>query len=91
MLEKSRVAWREVPDDTLMALRQALEAELIVDRGRRYEVTRTGWLFYVNLMYYLMPEPSKYWISNMIERQQQRGRSYENTDLTGLIYSSVGI
>jgi|SRR6516162_4649775 len=39
----------------------------------------------------LLPEPSKYWISKMIERQQQRGRNCENTDLTKLIYSAVGI
>jgi hypothetical protein len=43
-----------VPDDTLAALRQALDAQLIVDQGERYELTRVGWLLYVNLMYYLM-------------------------------------
>jgi anaerobilin synthase len=89
-LKKSRVAWGEVPNETLAALRQALDAELIVDRGERYEVTRIGWLFYVNLMYYLMRETGKHSISNVIERKQA-GRSRENTDLSELIYSAVGI
>jgi oxygen-independent coproporphyrinogen-3 oxidase len=90
-LEKSRIEWDKVPDDTLMALRRALDAELIADHGENYGLTKVGWLFYVNLMYYLMPEPGKEWISGLIERQQQLGRSCENTALTELIYSSIGI
>jgi anaerobilin synthase len=39
-----------------VALQEALDAQLIVDQGDRYELTKVGWLFYVNLMYYLMPE-----------------------------------
>ena len=68
-----------------MALREALDAELIVDQGNRYELSKVGWLFYVNLMYYLMPERGKRWISDKIERQQKEGRSCGNTDLTELI------
>jgi coproporphyrinogen III oxidase-like Fe-S oxidoreductase len=85
VLEKRRVPWDEVPDETLVALRQAEDAELIVDQGNKYEITKVGWLFYVNLMYYLMPAPGKRWVSDKIERQQQAGRSSGNTDLTELI------
>ena len=85
VLEKSRVPWDTVPDETLVALREAEDAELIVDHGGKYELTKVGWLFYVNLMYYLMPEQGKRWISNKIERHQQAGRSSGSTDLTELI------
>jgi coproporphyrinogen III oxidase-like Fe-S oxidoreductase len=70
---------------SLVALQEALDADLIVDQGDRYELTKVGWLFYVNLMYYLMPERGKRWISDKIERQQQEGRSCGKTDLTELI------
>jgi oxygen-independent coproporphyrinogen-3 oxidase len=85
LLEKSRVPWAEVADDTLVALREALDAELIVDQGDRYGLTKVGWIFYVNLMYYLMDTRGKQWISDEIERQQQKGRSSGNTYLTDLI------
>jgi anaerobilin synthase len=83
-LEKSRVPWDEVPDETLAALQEALDAGLTVDQGERYELTKVGWLFYVNLMYYLMPRPGKHWISNKIEQQQREGRKCGSTELTQL-------
>jgi oxygen-independent coproporphyrinogen-3 oxidase len=89
VLQKSRVAWDEVPDETLMALQEALDAGLIVDQGERYVLTRVGWLFYVNLMYYFMPSLGKRWISDKIERQQREGRRCGTTDLTELASSSV--
>jgi anaerobilin synthase len=85
-LEKSRVAWSEVPEETVVALREALDAKLIVDLGERYELTKAGLLFYVNLMYYLMPSRGKHWISNQIERLQREGRQCGSTDLTHLIH-----
>ena len=85
MLEKSRVPWDEVPDETMAALKQALNAKLIVDLGPRYEITEAGLLFYVNLMYYLMPRQAKGWISSQIERLQREGGKCGDTDLTQLI------
>ena len=84
-LEKLSVPWDRVPDETLVSLRKAAEAGLIVDQGDRYALTKVGWLFYVNLMYFMMPERGKRWISDQIERQQQQGRSSGSTDLTELI------
>jgi hypothetical protein len=42
-LAKSRVAWDEVPDETLIALREASSAGLIVDQGEIYSLTKVGW------------------------------------------------
>jgi len=90
-LEKSRIPWGKVPEETLLALQEALNADLIVDLGKRYEITKAGWLFYVNLMYYFMPRRGKHYISNIIEQQQQKGRRCGNTELTELIHSNVHI
>ncbi len=83
-LEKSRIAWDDVPGETSAALQTALDQGLVIDRGSRYELTRVGWLFYVNLMYYFMPNAGKHWISNKIEEQERKGRRCGNTELTEL-------
>ena len=80
-LEKSRVAWANVPTETLAALQSALAAALVVDRGDRYELTHSGWLSYVNLMYYFMPLPGKVWLSRKIESLQRQGRRCGTTEL----------
>jgi hypothetical protein len=70
-----------VPHETLSALRDAISAGLVNDAADKYEVSQLGWLFYVNLMYFLMPERGKRWISDNIEIQQRQGRDYEDTRL----------
>ena len=87
VLDKSKIAWSAVPDQTLTSLRETVSAGLAVDRGEEYQVTRLGWLFYVNLMYYLMPIVGKEWVSNKIEHQRLRGRTCGDPDLTKLIGS----
>ena len=76
--------WGEVPDETMAAMQQALDAKLIVDSGARYELTEAGLLFYVNLMYYLMPRPAKEWISSRIEKLQREGGKCGDADLISL-------
>lgn len=85
LVEKSRVPWLHVPEDTLLALRDAVSAGLVVESSEKYELTKHGWLFYVNLMYYLMPTSSKNWVSEKIEHDQRMGRTSGDTDLTELI------
>ena len=69
----------------MLALQTALDEELVVDRGSTYALTKVGWLFYVNLMYYLMPSGGKRWVSNKIEELESKGRRCGNTELTELI------
>ena len=83
-LQKERIKWDAVPRETLNALRDAVSAGLVQDGGDKYEVSQSGWLFYVNLMYFLMPERGKRWISDQIDIQQQQGRDCEDTRLVQL-------
>jgi anaerobilin synthase len=81
-LQKSRIVWGRVPDETLAALEEAVDAGLVLDRCGEYALTKVGWLFYVNLMYYLMPSSGKRCISERIELQELDGPMSGNTDLT---------
>jgi len=85
VLEKSRVSWARLPDETWIALQEAMDAGLVIERSDGYELSPVGWLFYVNLMYYFMPERGKKWITNQIERCQSDGRGCGDTDLSGLV------
>jgi anaerobilin synthase len=90
VLDKSRVDWDRVSDETWFALEDAQEADLIADREDRYVLTNVGWLFYVNLMYHFMPTAGKRWISDMIE-QKQASHPTGSTSLTELIGSSSAL
>ena len=56
VLVKSNILWRSVPRDTLDALDQLVRARLVAEHPDTFEVTETGWLFYVNLMYWALNE-----------------------------------
>jgi coproporphyrinogen III oxidase-like Fe-S oxidoreductase len=73
-LKKAKVPWNFVPEDTLIALQDLVEAKLVVDKGDTYVLSHLGWLFYVNAMFYLMPRAGKEWISRKIEQSESRGR-----------------
>ena len=85
VLDKARVPWERLGDETWIALQETIEAGLVSERSDRYELTSTGWLFYVNLMYYLMPQTGKRWITNLIEQRLSDGRHCGDTDLSGLL------
>jgi anaerobilin synthase len=87
-LDKTRVRWADVPEETLNSLREAIAAGLAVDTGDRYKVTKLGWLFYVNLMYFLMPSRGKSWISDKIDFQRRSSRNHEDTSLVSLVGST---
>lgn len=86
VLEKSKIPWEEVPKETMHALLEALDAELIAEQDDAYTLTRAGWIFYVNLMYYFMPSTSKRWIADEIERQTKAGKRSGDTSLAVLRY-----
>ncbi len=80
-LEKSRTPWGLVPRETLEALDQLVDAGLVSENSSAYEVTETGWLFYVNLMYFLMPSAGRQWISDRISSRMAAGHQCEDTRL----------
>jgi anaerobilin synthase len=85
VLDKSRVSWAHLPDETWIALLEAIDAGLVIEQSDRYELSPIGWLFYVNLMYYFMPESGKKWLTSQIEQQRSDGRECGDTDLSGLV------
>jgi oxygen-independent coproporphyrinogen-3 oxidase len=60
---------------------ELIDAGLVIDKGDRLEVSESGWLYYVNMMYYLMPEEGKKWLSDRIATRLSKGATCEETSL----------
>lgn len=84
-LDKSRIRWAAVPLDTLGGLESLIRAGLVEDHTNAFALTETGWLFYVNIMYVLMPHPAKSCMSSEIAASLDAGHECENTELTGVV------
>jgi len=82
-LDTKRIPWQQAPEETLAALASSIEGGLVVDEGAGFRLTEAGWVFYVNLMYYLMPTPGRRWLSRFIADQERQGRRCGNTYLPG--------
>jgi len=81
VLVKSKIPWASVPDETLDALDQLVRAGLVIENPTTFALTEAGWLFYVNLMYFLMPSNAKLWLSEEIATRIARGHQCETTEL----------
>ncbi|KEO82590.1 coproporphyrinogen-III oxidase family protein [Tumebacillus flagellatus] len=81
VLEKSRVDWARVPEETLVALQQAVDQGLVVEDAERYTLSPSGWLFYVNLVYFLTPSKGKQWLSERILLRIEEGREADEVQL----------
>jgi coproporphyrinogen III oxidase-like Fe-S oxidoreductase len=52
---KDRIRWDRVHPQTIEKIGEAIREGLILDRGDRLTLTRMGWYWYAELMYFLMP------------------------------------
>lgn len=68
-LEKHRTDWTTVDAGVRASLDEAVKHGLVLDLSDRYELTDTGWLYAVNLMYMMMPWPYQDVLSQNIARR----------------------
>jgi oxygen-independent coproporphyrinogen-3 oxidase len=57
--DKGRIIFDSVHPETLDALERLIAAGLVIERPDRYELTKNGWFWYNNLIYYLSPRPEQ--------------------------------
>lgn len=79
-LAKSRVDWARVYPHTVRGLADAIRHGLVTDTGEELRLTRVGWYWYAELMYYLMPEDEQAVLERFIEQKaHQPGRQIGDT------------
>lgn len=54
-IEHSEVRWDLIGDEYRIKIDELVGEGLLADNGSRLEVTELGWIWYVNMMYYLSP------------------------------------
>jgi coproporphyrinogen III oxidase-like Fe-S oxidoreductase len=73
-LDKARIAWEQINPGTRAMFDESVTHGLAVDCGDHYELTETGFLFYVNYMYALMPPQCQQEVSEFIDHTYAHGR-----------------
>jgi coproporphyrinogen III oxidase-like Fe-S oxidoreductase len=67
---KKLISWTSIADETLRALDQAIQHGLVEDDGEELRLTRSGWNWYVNLMYFLAPTEERHAIDFLIKQNE---------------------
>lgn len=80
-LIKNKIKWDLIPEETRLAFEESLAKGLVEDAGDVYRVTRSGWLFYVNYIYFLMPQAARQQLSGYIANKIKEGRPEDHTRL----------
>lgn len=80
-LEKKRIKWDLVPQEVKDKFNQALEGGLIEEHEDQYKITQSGWMFYVNLIYFLMPEEAQQFLTQFIQSKVDDGREPDITQI----------
>lgn len=84
-VDKDLIEWRDVHPETLNALKDLINADLVVERPDRFELTLQGWYWYVNLLYYLSPRVEQRVIDRFVaERRAARDRQIEMREISFL-------
>lgn len=81
-LDKHRVLWDKVHPEVLRKLEQLKHEALIVEDESSLSLTKLGWYWYVNIMYYLMPKEDQLVMNGLVvDKLKDTGRSFVKREL----------
>lgn len=81
-LDKHRVHWDKIHLEVLEKLAHLKQEELVVEDANSLTLTKLGWYWYVNIMYYLMPKEDQKAMSRLVvEQLKDTSRSFVKTEL----------
>lgn len=71
-----RVAKRQleidkIPYETIIRLKELIAEGLVVEKADSFELTKLGWYWYVNVMYYLMPRIDQVFFNNLVHKSMK--------------------
>lgn len=72
-VEKARIPWGRVPNEMLGKLDRLVAEGLLEEDATEYRVTELGWIWYVNLMYYLSPEHDQRILDDFVALKSRSG------------------
>lgn len=81
-VDKRLVDMPRMPQGLMTRLEALIDAELVVEQQHHYRLTRLGWLWYSNIMFYLIPESEQNILRQLVfERLDTPGRDITEDEL----------
>jgi coproporphyrinogen III oxidase-like Fe-S oxidoreductase len=81
-VDKARVHWDKVHPEVMTKLDHLKQESLVVDDGATLSLTKLGWYWYVDIMYYLMPREDQLVMNGLVvEKLKNPGRSFVKREL----------
>jgi oxygen-independent coproporphyrinogen-3 oxidase len=81
-IEKHRVDWKNIPSDLRRKLDHLKQEELLIENETELSLTKLGWYWYVNIMYYLMPKDDQQVLNRIVvDKLKDTGRNFVKPEL----------
>ncbi|MFN3046132.1 MULTISPECIES: coproporphyrinogen-III oxidase family protein [Pseudomonas] len=81
-VDKRMVEMSRVPEPLILRLGALIQAGLVLEEANHYRLTRLGWLWYSNIMFYLMPASEQDILRKLVfERLDVPGRDITEDEL----------
>ncbi len=81
-LDKQQVHWDKVHPDVMTKLEHLKQERLVEEDDTQLSLTKLGWYWYVNMMYYLMPKQDQMVLNRMVvDKLKNPGRGFVKREL----------
>ncbi|PMS35796.1 oxygen-independent coproporphyrinogen-3 oxidase [Trinickia symbiotica] len=81
-VEKPRLEWHRVHPEVIAKLDQLKQEGLVTEDESSLSLTKLGWYWYVDIMYFLMPKADQLLMNALVaQRLQDPGRSFTKREL----------
>lgn len=88
-LDKRQVHWDKVHPEVLIKLEQLKQESLVMEDNTQIFLTKLGWYWYVNMMYYLMPKEEQMVMNRLVvDKLKTPGRGFVKREL---LYPTMAI
>jgi len=69
LVKKRYINWDSIHPETFDSLKKLIDAELVNETPEGFKLSRSGWYWYNNLMYYLSPKSEQHIIDHFIKKR----------------------
>ncbi|WP_369986928.1 coproporphyrinogen-III oxidase family protein [Pseudomonas xanthosomatis] len=81
-VDKRLIDMQSMPKGLMARVQALIDADLVIEQGHHYRLTRLGWLWYSNIMFYLIPESEQNILRQLVfERLDTPGRDITEDEL----------
>jgi anaerobilin synthase len=72
-IDKDRIRWEGIPTEVQDRFGELLDGGMFEERPDGYAITEIGWVWYVNMMYYMSPAADRKILDEFVEARSRNG------------------